>query len=66
MAGDADNPLIHPDANPPGVRTPTGPTGNDLHPNAVAQEYNTAGGKRAKGAAKPTNYQPAKPPSGGA
>ena len=51
---DNDNPLVHPDANPPGVKMAPA---NELHQNAVEQEYNTAGGKRKLGQAKPVAYK---------
>lgn len=57
---DEANPLVNPAANPPGSKMAPG---NELHQNAVQQEYNTAGGKRKAGEAKPKAYKKVANPS---
>jgi hypothetical protein len=58
-AGDDNNPLIHPEKDPPGSKNMPA---SDLHPNAVHQDYNLAGGKKTKGQAYTPDYKPAKGP----
>jgi hypothetical protein len=56
--GDDANPLIHPEVDPPGSKNMDA---SELHPNAVHQDYNLAGGKREKGEAYEPDFKPAKP-----